>query len=209
MNTADRSVESIDTALRRRFMFRKMPPIEDLLSPEWAVYDLWEINDEKKEKDYIRKEKALYEFLGLSVDRERDNKIFESIENEPSTSELEEIFKSNNLNISGVDLKKLLLVLNYRIEKLLDRDHAIGHAYFMHVYKAENPTAALKRTFQKNIIPLLQEYFYGDYGKIGLVLGNGFVESKNEKHLGFAKFKVSVRTLEKILKAELCILWQK
>lgn len=189
MNTADRSVESLDTALRRRFMFREMTPIEDLLSPERAVYDLWESYDEKKEKEYIRKEKALYEFLGLTSDWERDDKIYFGFENEPSTSELEEVFKSNDLLVSGVDLKKLLSIINYRIEKLLDKDHAIGHAYFMHIYKAENPTAALKRTFQKNIIPLLQEYFYGDYGKIGLVLGDAFVESKNEKNLTFAKFK--------------------
>lgn len=189
MNTADRSVETLDTALRRRFMFREMPPVEDLLSPEKAVYDLWDSYDGKNEKEYLRKEKALYEFLGLVSDWDRDDKIYEDFEVEPSTSELEEAFKSNDLVISGIDLKKLLLVLNYRIEKLLDKDHAIGHAYFMHIYKAENPTAALKRTFQKNIIPLLQEYFYGDYGKIGLVLGDAFVQSKSEKSLYFAKFK--------------------
>lgn len=189
MNTADRSVETLDTALRRRFMFREMPPIEDLLSPEKAVYELWNIYDGKKEKEYIRKEKALYEFIGLTNDWERGDKIYLGFENEPSISELEEVFKSNDLIISGINLKKLLLVINYRIEKLLDKDHAIGHAYFMHIYKAENPTAALKRTFQKNIIPLLQEYFYGDYGKIGLVLGEAFVASKSEKILSFAKFK--------------------
>jgi 5-methylcytosine-specific restriction protein B len=34
----------------------------------------------------------------------------------------------------------------------------------------------LPSVFQNKIIPLLQEYFFGDYGKIGLVLGRGFVE---------------------------------
>ena len=189
MNTADRSVETLDKALRRRFMFREMPPVEDLLSPERAVYDLWNIYDEKMEKEYIRKEKALYEFLGLSSDWERDDKIYLGFENEPSISELEDAFKNNGLVISGIDLKKLVRVINYRIEKLLDKDHAIGHAYFMHIYKSENPTAALRRTFQKNIIPLLQEYFYGDYGKIGLVLGDAFVQAQNDKKLSFARFK--------------------
>jgi len=33
----------------------------------------------------------------------------------------------------------------------------------------------LKQVFKDNIIPLLQEYFYGDYGKMGLILGSGFV----------------------------------
>jgi len=189
MNTADRSVETLDTALRRRFMFREMPPVEDLISPEKAVYDLWETYNEKEQKEYIRKEKALYEFLGLEVNWERDDKLYESFEDLPSIPELEDTFELNGLNISGVHLKKLLAVINYRIEKLLDKDHAIGHAYFIHVYSAENPTAALKLTFQKNIIPLLQEYFYGDYGKIGLVLGDAFVKAQNGKKLAFAKFK--------------------
>jgi 5-methylcytosine-specific restriction protein B len=39
----------------------------------------------------------------------------------------------------------------------------------------------LKKAFQNKIIPLLQEYFFGDYGKIGLVLGNGFVTVSNFK----------------------------
>lgn len=190
MNTADRSVETLDTALRRRFMFREMPPMEDLLSPEKAVFDLWKTYSEKEEKDYQRKEKALYEFLGLTVNWDRDDKIDQSFEYMlPSVSDLEDTFEANGLSITGVHLKKLLAVINYRIEKLLDKDHTIGHAYFMHVYKAENPTAALRQTFQKNIVPLLQEYFYGDYGKIGLVLGDAFVQAQNNKKPSFAKFK--------------------
>lgn len=189
MNTADRSVETLDTALRRRFMFREMPPIEDLVSPAKAVYDLWATYENVKDKEYARKEKALYEFLGLSIDGKRDDKIYASIEDGNSISDLEETFKTNGLIVTGVNLKKLLGIINYRIEKLLDKDHTIGHAYFVNVYKAENPTAALRQTFQKNIVPLLQEYFYGDYGKIGLVLGDAFVQVQDDKKLSFANFK--------------------
>ncbi len=112
MNTADRSVEALDTALRRRFCFVEMPPIYDL-----PVLD--------------------YE-------------------------------------IDGVTACDLLRTINIRIEKLLDKDHLIGHSYFIK-NQEEEPESKLLNAFYKNIIPLLQEYFYGDYGKIGLVLGEGFV----------------------------------
>lgn len=123
MNTADRSVEALDTALRRRFSFEEVAPNPDLI----------------KEK-------------GLVVD--------------------------------GIDLAELLTMLNDRIEKLLDRDHLIGHSYFLSV----KTVAALQTVFYKNIIPLLQEHFFGDYGKIGLVLGEGFVQEKVSISI-FAKFR--------------------
>jgi 5-methylcytosine-specific restriction protein B len=112
MNTADRSVEALDTALRRRFVFEEMMPNYELLADK---------------------------------------------------------------NIDNVSLKTILETINNRIEVLLSRDHLIGHSYFLEVDSWEK----LNETFYKNIIPLLQEYFYGDYGKIGLVLGSGFVKKKN------------------------------
>jgi 5-methylcytosine-specific restriction protein B len=66
--------------------------------------------------------------------------------------------------------KEIMERINNRIELLLDRNHTLGHAYFM-----KND---FKRSFENEIIPLLQEYFYNDYGKIGLVLGKGFVRVK-------------------------------
>jgi 5-methylcytosine-specific restriction endonuclease McrBC GTP-binding regulatory subunit McrB len=118
MNTADRSVEALDTALRRRFSFTEMPPLYDL--PELA-----------------------YEFAGFQG-------------------------------------KDILRTINQRIEKLLDRDHLIGHSYFLK--KAEQDTEGkLMDSFYRNIIPLLQEYFYGDYAKIGAVLGAGFVYKSDDK----------------------------
>ena len=61
--------------------------------------------------------------------------------------------------------------MNERIMFLYDREHTIGHAFFTKL--AKNPTIdTLKSIFEKSIIPLLQEYFYEDYQKIQLVLGD-------------------------------------
>jgi len=122
MNTADRSVEALDTALRRRFSFVEMMPDVSLL--------------ESKE-------------------------------------------------IDGINLKDVLSTINDRIEILIDRDHTIGHSYFMNI----NNSKELKLAFKDKIVPLLQEYFYGDYGKIGLVLGEGFVKSHSKSKNPFAGFK--------------------
>ena len=112
MNTADRSVEALDTALRRRFSFVEMQPDPDILT-----------------------------------------------------------------KVGNVDLSKLLETINQRIEKLIDKDHQIGHSYFIGIEDLDG----LKRTFKDKIIPLLEEYFYGDFGKIGLVLGGKFIESVENK----------------------------
>src|SRR5665648_805088 len=74
--------------------------------------------------------------------------------------------------IDGISLEMIMKTLNTRFEKLLDKDHLLGHSYFLCV----DDIADLKRVFQQNIIPLLQEYFYGDFAKIGLVLGEAFFE---------------------------------
>jgi 5-methylcytosine-specific restriction enzyme B len=84
-----------------------------------------------------------------------------------------------------IDLPLVLKTINKRIEKLLDKDHQIGHSYFM----AVGNLGELKSAFRNKIIPLLQEYFFGDYGKIGLVLGNGFIErTENSEENIFANF---------------------
>lgn len=123
MNTADRSVEALDVALRRRFTFREMLPQPNLLKYQPVV--------------------------------------------------------------AGVNLEQLLTTINQRIELLLDREYCIGHAYFFNV----STLADLKELFSKKIIPLLQEYFFGDLGKIGLVLGKDFIiEERHNANAIFADF---------------------
>ncbi len=77
-------------------------------------------------------------------------------------------------NVQGVDLQKLLEEINLRIEFLLDRDHRIGHAYFMGIKSIED----LNDVFRNRIIPLLQEYFYDDWKRIVQVLATGESDEK-------------------------------
>lgn len=85
----------------------------------------------------------------------------------------------NNIVIEGMNVGKLLEVMNQRIEVLLDRDHCIGHANFMSL--KEQPTLEhLAHIFKQKIIPQLQEYFFDDWAKINLVFFNNgmLVEDK-------------------------------
>ncbi|MBL7764605.1 MAG: AAA family ATPase [Chitinophagaceae bacterium] len=125
MNTADRSVEALDTALRRRFSFVPMPPKpETLIKQAGQVY-----------------------------------------------------------------LETLLTTLNDRLIILKDSDHTIGHAWLWEVDSIEK----LKVAFANKILPLLQEYFYNDYEKLGLVLGDAFFELPHKRVAGneFALFSGS------------------
>ncbi len=79
--------------------------------------------------------------------------------------------------VDGIDVAELLKTINDRITCLLDREHQIGHSYFMKL--AENGSVAkLAEIFRENIIPLLQEYFFDDYESIKKVLNGVFVETE-------------------------------
>ena len=144
MNSADRSIALLDTALRRRFTFQEMGPEPDLLSVE----------------------------------------------------------------VEGIDLQRLLTTLNERIELLLDRDHRLGHAYFIGVQTLDD----LKLVFAHQVLPLLAEYFHDDWGQIALVLinrelrrsefvlteeldagrvfGDGWDDYAGRRHEGFRRYRL-------------------
>lgn len=100
---------------------------------------------------------------------------------------------------ASINLKKLLAKVNERIEFLYDRDHQIGHAYFMEV----KDYPALCNAFATKIIPLLQEYFYDNWEKIQIVLGDHKEQCKNYK----AEYKKdSMRFIKDISNNELNII---
>ena len=73
--------------------------------------------------------------------------------------------------VAGVDLRAVFEKLNARVTLLLDRDHQIGHSYFMGINDAER----LHFNWYHRVIPLLQEYFYNDWQRLHAVLGDDFV----------------------------------
>jgi 5-methylcytosine-specific restriction endonuclease McrBC GTP-binding regulatory subunit McrB len=186
MNTADRSVEALDAALRRRFSFDEIASKPSLVAPNRCFWELlWKYKGvDWDNKEYKTKEKDLLDLLGASSKVWDERKpIWEQFKIEGKNDSQIEMFSNNEFN--GINFKSILEIINLRIEKLLDKDHQIGHSYFMCVSNFED----LKSVFHNKIIPLLQEYFFGDYGKIGLVLGDSFVSKEVNDNFKFATFK--------------------
>ena len=111
MNTSDRSIASIDIALRRRFKFKEMMPKADLVAD----------------------------------------------------------FNCN--------FHEYFAVMNERISALLDRDHQIGHSYFIKNTHQNDGIDELKDIWFDSILPLLNEYFYSDWEKLQALLGPAKVDN--------------------------------
>jgi 5-methylcytosine-specific restriction protein B len=79
--------------------------------------------------------------------------------------------------VAGVSLGQLLTALNRKLEAYLDRDHQIGHSYLMNLATI----ADLRFAWEHKVVPLLQEYFYGDGEKLLAVLGPKFVQTETIK----------------------------
>lgn len=178
MNTADRSVETLDTALRRRFVFEEKEPQPELLQPAQMLWRFWWDYESKNwnDKDYISVEKPFYELIGFpsELDNEKDKENYWGPMKAEGISQAQ-VSSLAGLNYKGINLYKLLHAINKRIEKLLGKDYKIGHAYFINVLSIDQ----LKKAFQFKILPLLQEYFFGDYGRVGLVIGEVFIVSQS------------------------------
>lgn len=86
--------------------------------------------------------------------------------------------------VDGIKLDELLIKINERVEFLLDRDHLIGHAYFVSC----NSYSDIINVVINKIIPLLQEYFYGDNEKVGMILG-GIGLSEDDKYIVYKEEK--------------------
>ena len=119
---------------------------------------------------------------------------FEFVEMMPSTELLTDIV------IEGVEVSKLLETINQRIELVYDRDHMIGHSYFMHL-GAESALADLAAVFRKQVLPLLEEYFFEDWETIHQVLGDN---QKHDKSLCFIRKRYTDTQLSKLLGSD----WQ-
>jgi len=91
---------------------------------------------------------------------------FRFIEMMPETDLITDLVGEEGV-VAGVDVAKLLETINDRIELLFDRDHQIGHSFFLGI----ETLLDLRDVFCHKVIPLLQEYFYGDWEKVCLILG--------------------------------------
>lgn len=187
MNTADRSVEALDTALRRRFAFEEIKPDPSLIESHFLLWRLWEKDWEYRWSDakWIQHEKSLLNLIG----EKKDQKAYEALEKLDWNEGFEKNIFEGVVEFNKLNLARLLKTINERIELLIDKDHTIGHSYFFSLIGSDDCEEELNSIFYNKIIPLLEEYFYGDFGKIGLVLGKGFVRDlSNKNHTVFADF---------------------
>src|SRR5690606_33408219 len=75
------------------------------------------------------------------------------------------------ISVDGIPIDRLLDTMNRRIEALMGRDYMLGHAYFM-ALRGDPSLPALARVFRRQVLPLLQEYFFEDWQKIAWVFND-------------------------------------
>ncbi|HEH9418942.1 TPA: AAA family ATPase [Aeromonas sobria] len=92
--------------------------------------------------------------------------------------------------VDGVPIGELLRIINRRITALLGRDYCLGHAIFMPLCD-DGALQRLATIFQKQVLPLLQEYFFEDWQKIALVLND-------HRKSGNTRFVVEDKSLDLI-----------
>lgn len=122
MNTADRSIALLDTALRRRFGFVELMPDVSVLGAASAG--------------------------------------------------------------DGIPLGPWLAALNDRLRAHLGRDARnlqIGHAYLLDGGKPVTDFARFVRVLAEDLVPLLEEYCYEDYGALARILGPGLVDETRQR----------------------------
>jgi len=100
---------------------------------------------------------------------------FEFIEMMPNYQVLTDIPE-----IEGINISDMLEAINQRIELLYDREHTIGHSFFLPLI--DEPTIdKLANIFELQILPLLEEYFFEDWQRAGQVLGDHLKQSNDHK----------------------------
>ena len=122
MNTADRSIALLDTALRRRFGFVELMPDIELLGTTSAGGSI-----------------PLGQWLGALNDRLRAH--------------------------LGRDARNL----------------QIGHAYLLDGGRPVTDFAHFVRVLAEDVVPLLEEYCYEDYGALARILGPGLVDEARQR----------------------------
>lgn len=193
MNTADRSVEALDTALRRRFVFQEMMPNSEILNfGEQIVNILFSHMDKDWEDDSWKKiEEGIINtypftshqlmFIAWEQVLKKELRAAETLEDylRLDASQKEKVTRI----IMGefrVNLKQILDTLNARLSYLKDKNHTLGHAFFLDCTTA---VSVIKVIAQK-ILPLLEEFFYGETAKIGMVLSKEFLFEGDERTKG-------------------------
>lgn len=120
---------------------------------------------------------------------------FEFVEMMPNYEVLQSIPK-----IQGVDIAQLAKAMNQRIELLFDREHTIGHSFFLPLI-TEPTIEKLGEIFELQILPLLEEYFFEDWERVGQVLGDHLKAASNkpENDHRFIVEKYSTNEIAKLM----------